>query len=166
MWSGVLASTALIFLSLIQHFGFARHTVHLLSVIPPFAATTALLYGATQAPTAQPRAVLLGFLICGLCGVSCQLMFRQAAAQPISVYLGAALAVAVTLALSKFFSVIHPPACAAAISAALLAPNQEVEDQGFLFLVTPLLLGSLVLLTVAWLGNNMVPSRPPYPTVW
>lgn len=162
----LLAATSLLILAFIQFYGFQNHGVQLLSTIPAFGATSVLLYGSTQLNASQPRAVLVSQFVSALIAICIGHIFRRFGEQPFTLQAGASVAVALSLVFMKATSTIHPPACATAVIATLYTINTEVRDEGFLFLVTPVLLGCAVLLMTAWLGNNLFPSRKAYPTVW
>ncbi|CUF37267.1 transmembrane protein, putative [Bodo saltans] len=151
-----------------QYWGYVKHGVKLTAIISAFGATSAMVFGATQQPGSQPRAVVLGFLFGGFYGVSMNNIFRRTTEHTdIAMGLGAALAVACALTTMKVFSVTHPPGCSAAIvSANMVAYNQQFHDDGYMFLVTPLLLSAFVFVLFAWLGSNAVPWRKHYPTAW
>lgn len=167
--SFVLSTVALLILSFVHFWGFAERGLDgLYAIIPPFGASCALLFGATQVPAAQPRALVVGYFFGGVSGVVCQNIFRHAAINVVlRTQLGAAVALAFTVTLMKLTSTLHPPAGAVAILAAVLPPNRLVEDQGFLFLVAPLCIGAAELVLIAWLGNNVfAATRKHYPTIW
>ncbi|CUE70186.1 integral membrane protein, putative [Bodo saltans] len=162
-----LSGGTLFILVAIQVWGFSRHSIGLSSMITAFGASSGMVFGATQVHASQPRGVIGGFLIGGIFGITSNNIFRHAPQQDIAMALGAALSVACALTVMKVTSLIHPPGCSAAIfSAYLMSYNQEFQDEGYIFLVTPLLLGALVLVVCGWLGNNAFPWRKHYPSEW
>ena len=131
-------------------------------VIPPFGASCALVFGAPKVPAAQPKSVFLGHAIGALAGL---VMGHAFATVRNGTPLAAALAIGITVALTTFLSVPHPPASATAFVAAAAVPL-HLLGASFIFLVFPVLSGCIVLFLVAWLGNNLLSSRSPYPEYW
>jgi CBS-domain-containing membrane protein len=79
--------------------------------------------------------------------------------------LAGALAVATTIAILQITHSLHPPAGATALIA-VLGPAQ-VHRLGYEFVLTPVLAGSLILLAVAVIMNNLSEhSNRHYPSVW
>lgn len=163
----LLSGATLFILVAVQHWAFYQRGVALLSIITAFGATSGMVFGATQVHASQPRAVVFGFHIGGVFGVTANHAFGHAPNQEIASGIGAALAVSLSLVVMKITSFIHPPSCSAAIFSAMLMPlNQEFQDEGYMFLVTPLLLGSVTIVFCGWVGNNIFPSRKHYPSSW
>jgi CBS domain-containing membrane protein len=76
-----------------------------------------------------------------------------------------AVAVATTIAILQVTHCLHPPAGATALIA-VLGPVQ-VHRLGYVFVLTPVLTGSMILLAVAVIVNNISRhSSRHYPTVW
>lgn len=67
------------------------------------------------------------------------------------------------LCASQATRTLHPPGGATALIAVL--GSQQLRDMHYLFVVFPVLLGSLLMLLVALLVNN-VPATRRYPVVW
>jgi CBS-domain-containing membrane protein len=162
-----LCGATLFILVAIQVWGFSRRGIELSTLITSFGASSGMVFGATQVHASQPRGIIGGFIIGGLFGVISNNIFRHAPHQDIAMGLGAALSVACSLTVMKITSLIHPPGCSAAIFAAsMMSYNEEFQDYGFIFMVTPVLLGSVVLVICGWLGNNAFPWRKHYPSEW
>lgn len=162
-----LCGVTLFILVAIHHWGFVRRGLNLSAIISAFGASCCMVFGASQVHASQPRAVIVGYLIGGLFGISFNNIFARSDNPEIAMRLGAALAVACSLTVMKITSYIHPPGCSAAIFAAyVMSRNQQYHDEGFMFLVTPLLLGSVVIALMGWLGNNAFPWRKHYPSEW
>jgi CBS-domain-containing membrane protein len=130
-----------------------------LFLIGSFGASAALLYGAPHSPFAQPRPLIVGQLIAALIGVSAFKLLGS------HVGLAAAVAVATTIALMQLTRALHPPAGATALIA-VLGPAQ-VHHLGYEYVLTPVLLGALILLIIAVVVNNFSSNEDRhYPHVW
>jgi CBS-domain-containing membrane protein len=130
-----------------------------LFLIGSFGASAALLYGAPHSDFAQPRNLIIGQLVAALVGVTA---YKAIGAH---VGLAGAVAVATTIAILQVTHCLHPPAGATALIA-VLGPVQ-VHRLGYVFVFTPVLTGSVILLAVALVVNN--PSKHSerhYPTMW
>lgn len=120
-------------------------------LFPSFGATAVLLYAACHVPMAQPRNVIGGHLISATTGV---LTFY---------FLGGAwwsIAVGVTIAivLMSLTHTLHPPGGATAFMAVYTGQN-------FSFILSPVGIGTLFLILIALLVNNLSPERS-YPKYW
>jgi CBS-domain-containing membrane protein len=130
-----------------------------LFLIGSFGASAALLYGAPHSEFAQPRNLVVGQLVSAVIGVTA---FKLLGAH---VGLAGALAVATSIAILQVFHSLHPPAGATALIA-VLGPAQ-VHELGYEFVLTPVLVGSLILLVVALVVNNLSSHESRhYPTMW
>jgi CBS-domain-containing membrane protein len=130
-----------------------------LFLIGSFGASAALLYGAPHSDFAQPRNLIIGQLVAALVGVTA---YKAIGAH---VGLAGAVAVATTIAILQVAHCLHPPAGATALIA-VLGPAQ-VHRLGYVFVLTPVLTGSMILLGVAVLVNNLsAHSDRHYPTIW
>lgn len=130
-----------------------------LFLIGSFGASAALLFGAPHAPLAQPRSLILGQLIAAFCGVTA---FKLVGSH---IGLSAGLAVSSATAIMLLTGSLHPPAGATALIA-VLGPA-KVHQLGYLYLVTPVLVGVTILLVVALLMNNLSTEKHRhYPVSW
>ncbi|MFM8260370.1 MAG: HPP family protein, partial [Vulcanococcus sp.] len=69
------------------------------------------------------------------------------------------LAVAITILLGQQLRCLHPPAGGMAFLAAWL-------EVSWSFLLMPVLVGSLLLVALAWAFSRWVPKAMPYPLHW
>ena len=130
-----------------------------LFLIGSFGASAALLYGAPHSPFAQPRHLVLGQVIAAAVGVTAFKLVGH------HVGVAAGLAVAGTIMIMQLVQALHPPAGATALIA-VLGPAQ-VHRLGYEFVLTPVLLGALILLVVAVVVNNLSPDKEcHYPLTW
>lgn len=113
-------------------------------VVTSMGASAVLLFAAPHSPLSQPWPVLGGHMISSAIGITCVILIDD--------LLGAAaLAVALSIAAMYYLRCLHPPGGAAAL--ATVVGGEAVHSLGYAYLVTPLLLNVLALLTVAMLFN-------------
>ncbi len=128
-------------------------------LIGSFGASATLLFGAPHAPVAQPRSLVLGQILAALCGVTAYKLFGA------DLGVAGGLAVGTTTAVMLVTGSLHPPAGATALIA-VLGPA-KVHALGYLYVVTPVLAGALILLVIAVVVNNLVADEHRhYPTAW
>lgn len=126
-------------------------------LIGSFGASAVLSYGAVRSPLAQPRNLVGGHVLSAFTGV---LAWKLLHADP---WLAAAVAVATAIALMHLTRTLHPPGGATALIAVIGSDN--IHAAGFTYVLVPALAGSLILLLVALLVNNIAPTRR-YPEIW
>lgn len=129
----------------------------LVFIIGSFGASAVLIYGAVNSPLAQPRNLVGGHVFSALIGVACRL------ALPGELWLAAPLAVATAIAAMQLTSTLHPPGGATALIAVIGGPR--IAELGFWYVLAPVASGSLLMLAVAMVVNN-IPSRRRYPLFW
>ncbi|MEI7765998.1 MAG: HPP family protein [Phycisphaerae bacterium] len=120
-------------------------------LIGSFGASAVLLFGSPDSPLAQPRNLLGGHVISALVAV---VIVGLGGGEPWTV----ALAVGISIALMYLTHTTHPPGGATAL----------IGVQGhaaYGYVLAPVLAGSLILLVVALLANNIVHHRQ-YPKHW
>ncbi|WP_417444225.1 HPP family protein [Joostella sp.] len=126
-----------------------------LFLIGSFGASSVLVYGSIQSPFAQPRNLIGGHVISALIGVTVfQIM-------PDIIWITAPLAVALSIVLMQITKTLHPPGGATALIAVI--GSEKVKSLGYMYVVSPVLTGCLILLLVALIFNNITSSRQ-YPT--
>lgn len=124
-------------------------------LIGSFGASSVLIYGAIQSPLAQPRNLVGGHLISALIGVTVYKLI------PDPVWISAPLAVSLSIITMQMTKTLHPPGGATALIAVIGTP--KVKALGFLYVISPVLSGVLILLLVAIIVNNLTKNRS-YPT--
>lgn len=108
--------------------------------IAPMGASAVLLFGVPSSPLAQPWSIVGGNVLSALaCG----------------------LAAALAIAGMYFLRCLHPPGGAVALTAIL--GGAGVHSEGYHFVLTPVLLNSLMLALLAIVFNNLVGRRYPHP---
>ncbi len=124
-------------------------------LIGSFGASSVLIYGAIQSPLAQPRNLVGGHLVSALIGVAvCKTL-------PDIVYLTAPMAVALSVVAMQITKTMHPPGGATALLA--VTGSDKIKDLGYIYVLSPVFTGTIILLIVALIFNNITPSRK-YPT--
>lgn len=138
------------------HYAFFEGT-DLVLIIGSFGASAVLIYGATKSPLAQPRNLLGGHLISAIIGVT---MVKLCGPW---VWLAAALAVSLSIAVMHTTKTLHPPGGATALIAVISGP--KIQQLGYLYVLMPVASGALIMLLIALLINNLAPTRR-YPEFW
>ena len=126
-----------------------------LFLIGSFGASSVLIYGAIQSPLAQPRNLIGGHLVSALIGVSVRY------AVPDIIWLAAPLAVSLSIVCMQITKTLHPPGGATALIAVI--GSAKIKSLGYIYVLSPVLSGSLILLSVAFIFNNITDNRK-YPT--
>lgn len=114
-------------------------------IMAPFGASCVILYAAPQSPFAQPRNVIFGHLVSAFIGLLCLKLFGDS-------MLVTALSVGAAIACMQYFRCVHPPAGANPLVVLLTASS---VDYSWSFLIFPVLTGSVALVLVAMLLNNI-----------
>lgn len=120
-------------------------------IVASFGASAVLVYGVPDAPLSQPRNVVFGHLVSAVAGVLVYTWFGLT-------WWSAALATTMAIILMLMTKTTHPPGGATALFAVL----GRAEP---IYILTPVLLGSIILVVVAILVNNLSPNRN-YPRYW
>ncbi|KIK55597.1 hypothetical protein GYMLUDRAFT_62524 [Collybiopsis luxurians FD-317 M1] len=132
------------------------------SIVPSYGASAVLIYGAIEAPLAQPQALVFGHFVGGLVGVIITKLFLLLPSQEkfdhVS-WVAVSLSCAAAIVAMQMTKTVHPPAGATAILPAL---DPSIRALGWYFLPV-LLLSSTLALMVSLLFNNI---QRRYPTVW
>ncbi|WPR76379.1 HPP family protein [Algoriphagus sp. NG3] len=126
-----------------------------LFLIGSFGASSVLVYGLIGSPLAQPRNLVGGHVVSALVGVTVNLLL------PDTLWLAAPLAVALSIVLMQMTRTLHPPGGATALIAVI--GSEKVKALGYMYVLSPVLTGSLILLLVALIFNNMTSNRK-YPS--
>lgn len=129
----------------------------LLLIIGSFGASAVLLFGAARSPLAQPPNLVGGHVLSALIGVSAYKLLHP------WMWLAAAVAVATSIAAMHLTKTLHPPGGATALIAVL--GGEKIHNLGYLYVLMPVAAGTLILLLVALLFNNLLKTRR-YPEFW
>lgn len=125
-------------------------SLHKTLILGSFGASCLLVFAYPQSPFAQPRNVIGGHFIATLTGLVFLAVFGVS-------WWAMALAVGTAIALMLLARMPHPPAGSNPLIVML-------AGAGWDFLLTPTLAGSLILVAVALVYNNLDGRR--YPTYW
>jgi CBS domain-containing membrane protein len=124
-------------------------------LIGSFGASSVLIYGIIQSPFSQPRNLVGGHLISAFVGVTVHKL------APDIIWLAAPLAVSFSIILMQMTKTLHPPGGATALIA--IIGSDKIKELGYMYVISPVLVGVTILLIVALLFNNMTTNRY-YPT--
>lgn len=128
--AGISASITIGFLLLIE-----ANIDNAVLIMAPFGATAVLVFGLPSSPLAQPKNVILGHLITAFIGV---FFYQYVGVTPFTLAIATGLGVT-SMLVSK---TTHPPAGANPILI-------MISGQGWMFLLTPVLVGSLMIIVMA-----------------
>lgn len=124
-------------------------------LIGSFGASSVLVYGIIQSPFSQPRNLVGGHIISAFIGVTIHKI------APDIIWIAAPLAVSFAIILMQITKTLHPPGGATALIAVI--GSDKIKDLGYLYVLSPVLIGVLILLLTALIFNNMTSSRS-YPS--
>lgn len=122
-----------------------------LFLIGSFGASSVLIYGVINSPLAQPRNLIGGHLVCALIGVTVHKLI------PNEIWLASALAVALSIVAMQITKTLHPPGGATALIANI--GSEKIKALGYMYVLSPVLTGVLILFVVALIFNNISKSR-------
>lgn len=120
-------------------------------LIGSFGASSVLVYGVIESPLAQPRNLIGGHAVSATIGVTIQQLI------PDLIYIAAPLAVSLSIVLMQVTKTLHPPGGATALIA--VTGSAELKNLGYLYVISPVLVGCSILLIVALVFNNMTSKR-------
>ncbi|ATX81107.1 HPP family protein [Mariprofundus ferrinatatus] len=119
-------------------------------IVASMGAATVLLFAVPHGPLSQPWPLFGGNLLSAIIGVICAKFVPDA-------FIAAGLAVGIAIAVMYYLKCIHPPGGATALSA--VVGGASVEQLGYMYVVTPVLLNVLVIFTVALIFNYLFKWR-------
>lgn len=120
-------------------------------LIGSFGASSVLVYGVIQSPLAQPRNLIGGHLVSAIIGVTVQKL------APDVLWITAPLAVSLSIVFMQITKTLHPPGGATALIA--VTGSAGLKNLGYWYVISPVLVGSLILLFVALFFNNITSNR-------
>lgn len=123
-------------------------------IVASMGASAVLLFAVPHGPLSQPWALLGGHTISAIIGVTCYLLIPN-------LFVAAALAVGLAITSMYYLRCIHPPGGATALTAVMA--GSSVHNLGYFYLVTPVLVNVMIILSVAILFNYLFHWRR-YPT--
>jgi CBS domain-containing membrane protein len=153
LWSFIGAFVGIGLIAFIQSQSLSQYEN--IFLIGSFGASSVLIYGAIQSPLAQPRNLIGGHIISALIGVTVYKFL------PDIIWLTAPMAVALSIVAMQITKTLHPPGGATALIAVTGTP--KITTLGYMYVVSPVLTGCLILFGVALIFNNITRNRR-YPT--
>lgn len=124
-----------------------------LYLIAPFGATSVLLFAIPNSPLAQPWSAVVGNTVAALVGIAVCLVV-------VDPVLRTAAAVGLAICATILCRSVHPPAGAVAMTVAI-SPD-AVRESGFMFAVTPVASGTLLLVILAAAYAQLTGRRYPF----
>ena len=123
-------------------------------------ATAVLLYGAIEAPFAQPRAIFFGHTISAVLGVGITKLFERSFAEHFDrqLWLAGSMSCSVASTVTAMLKIIHPPSGGTALIAATQA---DIRAMGWYY-VPVVMLSSVLMITVGLITNNIQRRYPMY----
>ncbi len=158
IWSWIGAFLGILLVSVIGRCLASTGTTNLF-LIGSFGASAVLIYGAPMAEFSQPRNLVGGHVISAIVGVT---VFTFLGDRTI---LAGPTAVSLAIVAMHFTRTLHPPGGATALIA--IIGGGKIHSLGYLYVLSPVLIGAILMLLVALLVNNMSsnPKRH-YPVYW
>ncbi|EJL67021.1 HPP family protein [Flavobacterium sp. CF136] len=124
-------------------------------LIGSFGASSVLVYGIIQSPFSQPRNLIGGHLVSAFIGVTVHKL------APDIIWIAAPLAVSLAIILMQITKTLHPPGGATALIA--IIGSDKIKDLGYMYVISPVLIGVIILFLTALVFNNMTSGRT-YPS--
>lgn len=131
--------------------GYLAHVTEYPLVLGSFGASCVLIFGFPESPFSQPRNVIGGHVLASFIGLVFLSLFSAH-------WWSMALAAGTTIAAMMITRTVHPPAGSNPLIIMLSAPTWS-------FMLTPTLIGAIVLVLVALFFNN-IPKQRTYPRYW
>ena len=125
-------------------------------IIASMGSSAVLLFSVPHSSLTQPWNLLVSHIIAAIVGVSCVMFFSTE-------LIAAAMSVGVTMTATHFARCVHPPAGATTIYAVI--GGSSVHEIGYLYVLAPVLINTLVIFAVAIIFNAFFSWRR-YPKYW
>ncbi|MCB1527885.1 MAG: HPP family protein [Hyphomicrobiaceae bacterium] len=109
-------------------------------MVASMGSSAVLLFAVPHAASSQPWAVIVGHIVSAIVGVACAKFVGDIA-------LASALAVGLSISAMYYMRAIHPPGGATALTAVI--GGSQVHALGFQFVLTPVLVNTLIIVSVA-----------------
>lgn len=123
-------------------------------IVPSMGASAVLVFAVPHGKLSQPWALVGGQLSSAVVGVACFMLIPN-------MFLAAGLAVGLAIGTMHILRCIHPPGGATALAAVI--GSTEIHALGFDYVLTPVLLNTVIILVTAIVFNSFFPWRR-YPT--
>jgi len=115
-------------------------------IVASMGASAVLLFAVPHGRLAQPWALLGGHFLSAVVGVSCAKLIPD-------IYIASAAAVGIAVGLMYYLHCIHPPGGATALTA--VVGGEQVIELGYQYIITPVMLNTLIILLVALSFNYL-----------
>ncbi len=119
-------------------------------IVPSMGASAVLVFAIPHGKLSQPWALIGGNLISALAGVLVYQLIPET-------FIAAGVAVGLAIALMHIFQCIHPPGGATALAAVIGGP--AINNLGFEYVITPVLLNVCIIFIIAVAFNSVFPWR-------
>lgn len=119
-------------------------------IIPSMGATAVLLFAAPNVPFSQPWNVFGGHIISAIIGVACFQFISN-------LHFAAAASVGFSIGAMYYTKCIHPPGGATALAAVI--GSSELHQLGYMYVITPVFINTVVILVVAVAFNAIISWR-------
>lgn len=123
-------------------------------IVPSMGASAVLVFAVPHGKLSQPWALFGGQLSSAFVGVVCYILIPN-------LFLAAGLAVGLAIGTMHLLRCIHPPGGATALVA--VVGTAQIHNLGFEYILTPVLLNTLIIFATAFIFNSFFPWRR-YPT--
>lgn len=154
-WAAVGAFIGISAVALINYW--VLEDTDMVMIIGSFGASAVLIYGTINSPMSQPRNLVGGHIFSAIVGVTAYHFLKA------HIWLAAPAAVAIAIALMLHTKTLHPPGGATALIAVIGSEN--IHNLGYLYVLIPVGVGTLIMLEIALLVNN-IPENRRYPEYW
>lgn len=158
VWSGLGAFFGIYLVAVFGHYFAIEKSFFLLG---SFGASAVLIYGVPQADFSQPRNIIGGHVLSACVAV----LLLKTFSSLLSTECLCALSVALSIVVMHATRTLHPPGGATALI--YVMGGEQIHQLGWLYPITPIGFGALIMLLVALLVNNLSSnSQRHYPTYW
>ena len=124
-----------------------------LYLVAPFGASSVLLFAVPNSPLAQPWSAIVGNTVAAIVAVAVCLTVSDPL---LRIALSVGLAITATISCRA----LHPPAGAVAMTAAM--SPEAIEELGFMFVLTPIAVGTVLLVLVAMAYGRLTGRHYPF----
>lgn len=119
-------------------------------IVPSMGASAVLVFAVPHGRLSQPWPLLAGNMISAGIGVSCYQFVPD-------LFWAAGLAVGLSIGVMHILNCIHPPGGASALAAVIGGPL--IHDLGYSYILSPVLLNTMIIFLTALFFNNLFPWR-------
>ena len=119
-------------------------------IVPSMGASAVLVFAVPHGRLSQPWALFGGNTLSAIVGVTCYMHIPN-------LFIAAGVAVSMAIGVMHVTKCLHPPGGASALAA--VVGGQTIHELGYQYVLTPVLLNTIIIFCVAILFNNMFPWR-------